>query len=309
MSTVRATRKASTEELLRRGRDHLDRLLSFGVTTVEAKSGYGLTVAEELRLLRVCRELGKTHPVEIVPTFLGAHAVPSEYEQDPEGYVDLVVGEMIPRVAEEGLAVFCDVFCEGVAFNLDQSKRVLEAGVAAGLRPKIHAEQLTDMGGSRLAAALGAVSAEHLDKVSAQGIEALADAGVVAVLVPGAVFFLGLKEYAPARSLLAAGVPVALATDLNPGTCYSENPFLMGTIASCYMGLSAEEVVLGLTRNAAAALELSGEVGLLAPGARADAIVLEFSSHLEIPYHFGINPTVTVVKDGRVLIQEREACQ
>jgi imidazolonepropionase len=304
MSTVRATREADREVLLARGRRHLDAFLSFGVTTVEAKSGYGLTVEDEMRLLDIYRELDAGHDATLVPTFLGAHTVPTEYLHDPDAYVDLVVGEMIPRVVEAGLALFCDVFCETVAFSPEQSRRVLQAGLEHGLRPKVHADQLTDLGGARLAAEMGAVSAEHLDHVSPAGAAALADAGVVAVLLPGAVFFLGSTRYAPARDLVAAGVPVAISTDLNPGTCYSENPFLMGTIASCYMGLTAEEVILGLTLNAARALALAEEVGSLAPGRRADLIVLDTESHLTLPYHFGINPVVVVVKDGRTVIEE-----
>jgi imidazolonepropionase len=277
------------------------------VTTVEAKSGYGLTVQEELRLLEVTGELGGDHPATVVPTFLGAHSVPGEYRTDPQGYLDVVVQEMIPLVAEQGLARFCDVFCETVAFSPEQSRRVLEAGREHGLRPKIHADQLSDLGGARLAAELGAVSAEHLDHVSAAGIAALADAGVTAVLLPGAVFFLGSSAYAPARALIEAGVAVALSTDLNPGTCYSENPFLMGTIASCYMGMTAEEVILGLTRNAARALALEQEVGSLALGRQADILILDTDDHLTLPYHFGINPVAAVLKGGRVVVAEGEA--
>jgi imidazolonepropionase len=306
MSTVRATRAASRDELVERGSRHLDRLLAFGVTTVEAKSGYGLTTEDELRLLEITREVSESHPATVVPTFLGAHSVPTEYAHDPDAYVELVVDEMIPRAAETGLARFCDVFCETVAFSPAQSRRVLEAGLAHGLRPKIHADQLSDGGGALLAAELGAVSAEHLDHVSPKGAAALADAGVTAVLLPGAVFFLGSTAYAPARGLMEEGVTVALSTDLNPGTCYSENPFLMGTIASCYMGMTAEEVLLGLTRNAARALGMENEVGSLSPGKQADILVLDTDDHLMLPYHFGINPVAVVLKGGRVVVGEAE---
>ncbi|HZJ03428.1 MAG TPA: imidazolonepropionase [Thermoleophilia bacterium] len=304
MSTVRETRDASPELLLARGRRHLDWMLDYGITTVEAKSGYGLDTDSELRLLEVIAELGRTHPATVVGTFLGAHAVPLEYRGRADDYVDLVVEEMLPRVAEAKLARFCDVFCEDIAFNLDQSHRVLQAAKEYGLVPKIHADQLSAGGGAQLAAEVEAVSAEHLDYTDGPGIAALAEAGVTAVLLPGAVFFLGRTHYAPARALLEAGVPVAISTDFNPGTCYSENPFLMGTIASCYMGLSASEVILGLTRHAAGALGMEGQVGSLSPGRRADILVLGSEDYLDLPYHFGVNPVAAVFKDGR-LVRDR----
>jgi imidazolonepropionase len=211
---------------------------------------------------------------------------------------------MVPRAAEAGLARFCDVFVEEGAFSLEQARRVLEAGAAHGLRPKVHADQLSPGGGAELAAELGAVSADHLDHVSEAGISALAEAGVTAVLLPGAVFFLGLNHYAPARSLLEAGVRVALSTDFNPGTCYTENVFLMGTIASTHMKLSAAEVVLALTLNAAHAVGLEDEVGSLEPGKRADLAILDTQDHLTIPYHWGVDPVATVLKDGVVVLEE-----
>ena len=246
-------------------------------------------------------------PQTLVPTLLGAHTVPVEYEPGsgggPEAYVDLVVERMIPEAATRGLARFCDVFVEEGAFTLAQARRVLEAGLEHGLRPKLHVDQLSAGGGAELAAELGAVSADHLDHVSDQGIAALAAADVTAVLLPGAVFFLGLHEYAPARRLLEAGVRVALSTDFNPGTCYTENVFLMGTIASAYMKMTAAEVLLALTINAAHAVGLAEEVGSLEVGKRADILILDTTSHLTIPYHWGVNPVATVVKDGVVVIE------
>ncbi len=301
MSTVLATRAASREELFERGRLHLDRLLRYGATTVEVKSGYGLTLEDELRILEIYRDLAEVVSQTLVPTLLGAHTVPAEYRGDPYGYVDLVVNEMIPRAADRGLARFCDVFVEEGAFTLEQARRVLEAGVAHGLRPKAHVDQLTGGGGAELAAAVGAVSADHLDHVSDAGIAALAAAGVTAVLLPGAVFFLGASEYAPARRLIDAGVRVALSTDFNPGTCYTENVFLMGTIASMQMKMTAPEVILALTLNAAHAIGLADEVGSLEPGKRADILILDTTDHLTIPYHWGINPVATVIKDGKVV--------
>lgn len=312
-STVRETRAASREELFERGRRHLGWLLRYGATTVEAKSGYGLSLHDELRILEVYRDLAHVVPQTLVPTLLGAHTVPIEYAAGsgggPEAYVDLVVEQMIPEAAARGLARFCDVFVEEGAFTLPQARRVLEAGIEHGLRPKLHADQLSAGGGAELAAEVGAVSADHLDHVSDQGIAALAAAGVTAVLLPGAVFSLGLHEYAPARRLLEAGVRVALSTDFNPGTCYTENVFLMGTIASTYMKMTAPEVLLALTINAAHALGLAEDLGSLEVGKRADILVLDTTSHLTIPYHWGVNPVATVVKDGVIVIESDDVAR
>jgi imidazolonepropionase len=307
LSTVRATRAATFEELRRAGARRLRALLEYGVTTVEVKSGYGLTVADELRLLEVYAELARTGPQTLVPTLLGAHTVPPEYAGRADAYVDLVVGEMIPAAAERGLAVCCDVFVEEGAFTRAQARRVLEAGAAHGLRPKLHVDQLSPGGGAELAAELGALSADHLDHVSQAGIEALVAAGVVAVLLPGAVFFLGLREYAPARRLLDAGVRVALSTDCNPGTCNTENVFLMGTIASTQMGMRVDEVVRALTIEAAHAVGLAHDIGSLEPGKRADLVLLDATSHLSIPYHWGIDPVAVVVKDGQIVCERGDA--
>lgn len=312
-STVRETRAASREQLFDRGRRHLGWLLRYGVTTVEVKSGYGLSLHDELRILEVYRDLADAVPQTLVPTLLGAHTVPVEYVAGsgggPEAYVDLVVGRMIPEAAARGLARFCDVFVEEGAFTLEQARRVLAAGLAHGLRPKLHADQLSPGGGAELAAEMGAVSADHLDHVSDQGIAALAAAGVTAVLLPGAVFSLGLHEYAPARRLLEAGVRVALSTDFNPGTCYTENVFLMGTIASTHMKMTAAEVLLALTINAAHAVGLAEDVGSLEVGKRADILILDMTSHLTIPYHWGVNPVATVVKDGVVVIESDDVAR
>jgi imidazolonepropionase len=312
-STVRDTRAAPYEELFERGRRHLDWLLRYGVTTVEVKSGYGLSLHDELRILEVYRDLADVVPQTLVPTLLGAHTVPDEYREaaggGPEAYVDLVVERMIPEAAARGLARFCDVFVEEGAFTLAQARRVLEAGLEHGLRPKLHVDQLSAGGGAELAAELGAVSADHLDHVSDQGIAALAAAGVTAVLLPGAVFFLGLREYAPARRLLEAGVRVALSTDFNPGTCYTENVFLIGTIASTHMNMTAADVVLALTINAAHAVGLGEDVGSLEVGKRADILILNTTRHLTIPYHWGVNPVATVVKDGVVVIENDDAAR
>lgn len=300
MSTVKATRAASTDELLERGRANLADMLRLGLTTVEAKSGYGLSVEHELRLLDIYRELDDEQPVDVVPTLLGAHVVAPEFRGRPDAYVDLVVGEMIPECARRGLARFCDVFCEEGAFTLEQSRRVLEVGLEHGLRPKLHADQFGDGGGGRLAAELGAVSADHLDHIGDAGIGAMAAAGVTAVLLPGAVAFLGLHHFAPARRLIDGGVHVALSTDFNPGTCHCMSPYLMATLASGYLKMDIAEVLRGYTCEAARALGLEDEVGSLEVGRKADIAVLDVPNAESIPYDFGMVQVETVVKDGMV---------
>lgn len=301
MSTVRATRAASTEELRERGRANLRQMLRLGLTTVEAKSGYGLSTEHELRLLEVYRDLDAEQPIDVVPTFLGAHVVGPEYRDRPDAYIDLVVEEMIPAVAERGLARFCDVFCEQGAFTLEQSRRVLRAGLEHGLRPKLHADQFEDSGGGALAAELGAVSADHVDHIGDSGVAAMAAAGVTAVLLPGAVVFLGLRHFAPARRLLDGGVRVALSTDFNPGSCHCTSPFIIATLASSYLKMSLAEVLRGWTCDAARALDLQGEIGSLEPGCRADVVVLDIGSAERIPYDLGVDHVETVVKAGFVV--------
>lgn len=305
MSTVRMTRSAPHQLLMMNARRRLDAMLDYGITTVEAKSGYGLTVVDELRLLELYRELDRSHEADVLPTFMGAHTVPQEYRDNPDAYVDVVVEEMLPQVAARGLARYCDVFCEPGFFNLDQSRRVLETAQELGLDLLLHADQLTHSGGSELAAELGALGASHLDHVDEDGITALSEAGVVAQLLPGATFFLGHTQYAPARRLLERGVRVALSTDFNPGTCYTENLWLMGTIASCSMHMDVTEVVRAMTCEAAASLGLTGVVGTLEAGAKADLLVLTTDDHMDIPYHFGINPVRAVVKAGTVVVDRR----
>lgn len=301
LSTVRATRATSAEQLELRAWGYLEEMLRHGTTTVEIKSGYGLSTEDELKMLRVAAALGRKGPQRVVATFLGAHAVPPEYRDRPEAYVGLVVEEMIPRVAAEGLARYCDVFCERGAFSVQQSRRVLEAGLAHGLAPKIHAEQKSSLGGARLAADLGAVSADHLEHATEEEIAALAEAGTVAVLLPGAALMLMETTWAPARRLIEAGVPVALATDFNPGSCpMLSMPLIMGLACLRRLLTPAEAVVAG-TLNAAYAVGLGEEVGSLVPGKRADLVILEAPSHLHLAYWFGRNLVRTVLKDGRLV--------
>lgn len=275
VSTVVATRAADQDELIAQSCSRLDEMLACGTTTCEIKSGYGLDTDTELKMLRAIRELACTHPLDIVPTFLGAHEVPVEYRKRRDAYVDLVVDEMIPAVAAEGLASWCDVFCEDGVFTPEESIRVLEAGVRHGLAPRIHADELGPTGGSLVAAGVGARSADHLIFVPPAGIEALASAGVTATLLPAAAFYLKLGRFAPARDLIAAGVPVALATDVNPGGGLSPSmPFAM-TLACFAMGLTFEEALIGATANAAWSLDCADRVGTLEPGKLADLVLVE----------------------------------
>lgn len=299
--TMRATREASVETLVALARPRLDALLRCGVTTAEVKSGYGLTLADELKMLRVIRQLDAEHAIDLVATFLGAHTVPPEYRSDRTKYLDVIIDEMIPAVAAEKLAEFCDVFVEEGAFTLAEAERVLRAGLAHGLRPKVHADQLTPGGGAELAARLHAVSADHLENISDFGIPLLAEAGTVAVLLPGAAMFLGGDERPPARKLIDHKVPVALATDCNPGTCMTENLLLMLTLGMSRLGMTASEVLDAVTRHAARAVGREAVAGTIAVGRPADLAIFDVPSHRHLPYRFGAIPTWQVYKNGALV--------
>ena len=300
-STVQKTRRASKEELVAVGKKNLDSMLSLGTTTVEAKTGYGLSTRDEIKMLEALGELGREHPVDVVPTFLGAHEIPPEYAGKAEDYVRLVVEEMIPAVAEKKLARFCDVFCEKGVFSLDQSRRILEAGKRHGMLPKLHADELTPLGGAELAAEIGAVSADHLLFVSERGMEAMAEKGVVATLLPGTAFFLFLGRYAPARQMISKGVTLALATDFNPGSCMTESLPLITTIACTQMRMTPAEAILGITLHAARALRMEKEIGSLEPGKQADLVILDIPDYRHLSYHFGVNHVWKAVKKGKLV--------
>ena len=272
LSTVRATRAASEENLVEQTRERLDEMLQAGTTTCEIKSGYGLDVESELKMLRAIRRLAREHPIDVIATFMGAHEVPAEYRGRRHAYVDAIVNEMIPAVAAERMAVWCDVFCETGVFTPDESIRVLDAGVRAGLAARIHADELGPSGGSQVAARVGARSADHLVHVSAEGIESLAAACVTATLLPCAAFYLKLGRFAPARALIAASVPVALATDVNPGGGLSPSmPFAI-TLGCFAMAMTFEEALVASTINGAWSLDVADETGSLEPGKLADAV-------------------------------------
>ncbi len=304
LSTVRATRAASIDDLVESGKRRLNRMLLHGTTTAEAKSGYGLTLDEELKQLRAVQRLHDIHPVDLVPTFLGAHVVPPELRHDREAYVRELCDHMIPEVAREGLARFCDVFVDEGAFTPQEAERILRAAAAAGLGLRVHADQRRDGGGAVLAARLGAASADHLDHVGEEGIAALREAGTTAVLVPGASFFLRQDREAPARRLIEAGVAVALATDFNPGTCPTEAMSAIIPLACLRLGMEPAEAIAAATLNAARALGIEARAGSLEVGKAADMQVLDVPNHLHLAYHFGVNHCRTVVKQGRVVVDE-----
>lgn len=306
LSTVAATRRASEEELAANTLRRLDRMLACGTTTAEAKSGYGLELETELKQLRAIRRAAARHPVALVPTLMAAHEFPPEFRGERRAeWVRMIGEEIVPAVAAEGLARYCDVFCERGVFTVEESRQVLTAGLRHGLRPRLHADEFVDSGGAELAGELGALSADHLIAVSDRGIEALAAGHVTAVLLPGTSFFLMKHHYAPARRLIAAGVPVALGTDCNPGSSYTESMPTVITLSIFEQGLSVEESLTAATLNAACCLELGAEIGTIEPGKQADLVLLDAPNLLHLAYHYGINPVAAVVKEGRLVHHNR----
>jgi imidazolonepropionase len=298
-ASVRDLRTTPREIITEKSRRRLDRILQHGVTTIEAKSGYGLSTDSELMSLEIIRDLNREHPLDLVPTFLGAHEVPDEYRGRPDEYVELVNNEMLPKVVAAGLAEFSDVFCEEGVFDIEQSRRLQTAAREAGLGLKFHADELKSMGGSELAAELGAVSADHLVHISESGIEALAESGTVAVLLPGTTFSLGHREYAPARKMIEAGVAISLSTDCNPGSSYSESMPMIISLAAVQMGLTAAESLSAVTVNAACAINRGGRIGQVVAGLPADLVIWDMEDYRELPYHYGVNLVRTVIKNGR----------
>ena len=297
LSTVKSTREASEEELYDKARAALEEMLALGVTTVEAKSGYGLDQETELKQLRVIRRLNETQPVDLAATFLGAHALPTEYQNDREAYLRLLCGTVIPRVAEEGLAEFCDVFCETGVFTAEESRRILEAGKRHGLIPKIHADEIDPIGGSQLTKEVGAISAEHLIVCPTEGIDAMAEAGTVACCLPATSFYLG-STYAPVRDMIRAGVPVALASDFNPGSCPSLNLQFVMNLGCLRYKMTPEEVLTAVTLNGAAAINRADSIGSLEPGKKADLVIWDAPDLDYICYRMGSNLAEIVIKDG-----------
>ncbi len=302
LSTVRATREASEESLFRKARAALDEMLALGVTSMEAKSGYGLDRETELKQLRVIRRLAQEHCMDVRATFLGAHALPASYKENREEYVRFICEEMIPEVAAEGLADYCDVFCEKGVFTAEESRLILEAGKKHGLLPKIHADEIEAIGGSELTRDVKAVSAEHLIVCRPSGIEALAAGGTIACLLPATSFYLG-ATYAPAREMIGAGVPVAAATDFNPGSCPSLNIQFVMNLACLKYRLTPEEMLTAVTLNAAAAIGLAEKTGTIEPGKQADLVIWNAPDLDYLGYRMGSNLVKTVIKNGSIVHQ------
>jgi imidazolonepropionase len=300
LGTITHVRAATKKDLKKQTRRYMNEMMKHGTTTVEIKTGYGLDMDSEMKMLEAINELKEEEMMTVVPTFIGAHAYPPEYKQNKRAYVDIVLEKMIPYAGKRRLATFCDVFCEKGYFDLEESERILNEGKKWGMLPKIHAGELNPLGGTELAARVGAISADHLEHVSDQGIAALRDAGVVATLLPGVSFFLH-HGYAPARKLIDSGVAVAIASDFNPGSCMSYSMPMMMTIACTQMKMTPEEALVASTLNGAAALNLSSSVGSIELGKSADLIIADVPDYKFLAYHFGANHIVTTIKNGTIL--------
>ena len=305
MSTVRATRAASLDELVAQTKARLARMLAHGTTTIEAKTGYGLETAAELKMLAAIRRLQTEQPVELVPTFLGAHAIPTEYKDRPEAYVDLLVNEMLSAFSPRSTLhppLFCDVFCEEGAFTLEQTRRVLTSAKALGFGLKLHVDEFEALGGSRLGVELGATSVDHLVTTPPDEVEAVAQSDVIAISLPGTPFGLGHQEYSPARQLLKLGGALALATDCNPGTCWCESMQFVIALACRYLRLTPAQALAAATLNAAFAVGRGDMVGSLQVGKQADAVILDVPDYRHLGYRFGTNLVYTVIKRGQVVV-------
>lgn len=304
-STAKATREASFEELYEKAYKSLNIMLEYGVTTVEAKSGYGIGDFEtELKQIEVAKKLNENHPLDVVSTFMGAHAVPLEYKDNSDAFVDKIINEMIPYIAKNNLAEFCDVFCEEGVFTIEQSRKILLSAKSHGLIPKIHADEIVSIGGAELASEIGCISAEHLISASKNGIKQMGERNVIAVLLPGTSFNLQEGKVADARFMIENDVPVAIATDYNPGSCPSENLQLMMSFASITLKMTPEEVLTAATINAACAIKRENEVGSIEVGKKADIAIFDVPNVAYMIYHFGINHTNTVIKNGEIVYKK-----
>jgi imidazolonepropionase len=306
LRTVRDTRRASKEELAEICRERSRNLLAYGTTTIEAKSGYGLTLEDEIKSLRVIMELNQEGPITLAPTFLGAHAIPPEFQGRTSDYVALLSDEWIPEIAKRELATFCDVFCEKGVFEIDESRRILEAGKRTGLLPKIHADEFYPLGGAELAAEVGAVSADHLLYASEAGLESMKRSGVIATLLPAAPLTLMLDRYADARKIISKGIPVALGSDLSP-SCWLENHQLVIALACYKLSMTPAEAIVAATINAAHAIRKAHEIGSIEVGKRADILIHNVSNYRFLGYRLGSNLVDTVVKNGKVALRNSRA--
>lgn len=303
LKTVRETRKASLDKLVKNGKDILDRMMNYGTTTVEIKSGYGLTTESEIKQLEAIQILNEDHPLDLIPTFLGAHAIPPEFKNKPDKYVELIVSEMIPKIAEEGLAEFCDVFCEKGIFSIKQTRKILKTAIRYGLKPQIHIDEIVDTNGALLASEIRAIQTGHLLKSNDEGLKAMAEAGVIATLLPGTPFCLMMDDYAPARKMIELDIPIALATDLNPN-CWTESMQMIIALACYKMKLTPAEALTAATINAACAIQKQDEIGSLEIGKKADIIVFDVPTYNFLPYHFGVNLVSKVIKNGKIVVEK-----
>jgi imidazolonepropionase len=303
-STIKTTRNATEDELFATAKQRILKMITQGTTTLEAKSGYGLTTESELKQLSVIQRLANELPIDILPTFMGAHEFPEEYKQDHAAYLDILYNEMLPAVAEQGIAQYCDIFTEAHVYSLSESRKVLSRAKELGLKLKMHADEIEPMGGSELAAELHCTSADHLGKTSTNGIDAMLNAGVIPVLLPATLFSLGSSTYAPAREMIEAGLPVALATDYNPGSCNCDSQALVITLACLQMKMTPAEALTATTINAAAAINMEHETGSVSIGKKADLLIWDIPSYKFIPYHFGSSYLETVIKNGKVIYSQ-----
>ncbi|NMM62874.1 imidazolonepropionase [Clostridium sp. P21] len=304
LSTVSNTRKASMEELEQGTKERLDLMLAHGTTTVESKSGYALDFENEIKMLKVNSDLNKKHPMDIVSTYLGAHAVPNEFKKNREGYIKLIIEKVIPYVKEHNLADFVDCFCEKGVFTIEESRKILKTAQALGLKAKIHVDEIESIGGAELSGEIKAVSAEHLVAASDEGIKAMAENNVVAVLLPTTSFYLMLNKFARARKMIEEGVAVALATDCNPGTSPTESLQSTMTFACFGLKMMPEEIINAMTINAACAVGREKEIGSIEKGKKADIAIFDAKNLNYLMYHFGVNAIDTVIKNGAIVVRE-----
>ncbi len=302
-STITTTKGAPEDLLYDLAQERIKKMISCGTTTIEAKSGYGLDTESELKQLRVIKSLSENEKIDIVPTFMGAHEFPLAYKKDHQGYIDVLVNEMIPEVAKSGLAEYCDIFTEDHVYSIKESRIVLQCAKEHGLKLKMHADEIIPIGGAELAAEMGCVSADHLGATSEQGIKALAKKGVIATLLPATIFSLGLKSYANARKMIELNTPVALATDFNPGSCNCDNMQFVISLACLQMKMTPAEAIVASTINAAHSIGMADRVGSLEVGKYADILITDMPSYQYLPYHFGSNNIIKVYKKGELIHQ------
>ncbi len=300
-SSIAGVRNASEDELYKLARKRVEKIISNGTTTLEAKSGYGLTTESELKMLRVIKRLNDDLPIDIVPTFMGAHEFPTEYKDNKEEYIRILKEEMMPEVKKSGLAEYVDIFTEDHVYNIEQSRDILQTAKDLGFKIRMHADEIEPIGGAELAGELKAVSADHLGACSDEGIAAMRDNGVIATLLPGTIFSLGMPKYARARDMISAGCPVALATDYNPGSCNCDSMQFVITLACLQMKMTVAEAITASTINAAYALERGDKVGSIEVGKKADILIMDMPSYQFLPYHFGSNNVETIIKNGKII--------